>query len=114
MDKKKKKQNKKKALVDTLVNIEAGYEVEMYKLIAVAAAVVLISVVLGVFLGKSIGYSDGVDAVNVVAPEYCTMQAKGTQVNITCGTELINSTVDELCTVLSTPLKKNLRVLLVS
>jgi len=114
MTKKTKKTDKKRALVDKLIEVEAGYEVEMYKLIAVAAVVVLVSVVLGVFLGKSIGFATGVDAVEINAPGYCTLRETGTQINITCGTELGDATVDELCTALSTSLKQNLKVLLIS
>lgn len=109
MAEEKKKSKKKK-----FMEIEAGYEVEMYKLIAVAAIVVLVSVVLGVCLGKSIGYSAGVSAVEVKAPEYCTVIKSGATANITCGTELKDATVDELCDALSTSLKKNLKVLLVA
>ncbi len=105
-----KKQNEEKKFME----VEAGYDVELYKLIAVAAAVVLISVVLGVYLGKGIGHSNGVAAVDIEVPDYCTTTRAGEQVNITCGTELANATVDELCTALSTTLKQNLKVLLVA
>ena len=94
--------------------VERHYELEMYKLVAVAAIIVLISVGLGVFLGGKIGHASGVNSVEVEVPEYCHLERLDDKLNVKCGTELKETTVDELCGALSTSLKQNLKVLLVN
>ena len=94
--------------------VERHYELDMYKLVAVAAIIVLISVGLGAFLGTKIGHASGVNSVEVTVPEYCHVEGSGDELNVECGTELEETTLDELCGVLSTSLKQNLKVLLVN
>lgn len=94
--------------------VERSFELEMYKLIAIVTIVVLVSVGLGAFLGNKIGHAKGINSVDIEVPDYCHLEGSGEKPTVKCGTELKETTVNELCNVLSSSLKENIKVLLIS
>ena len=94
--------------------VEEHFEIDLYKLIGIITVMVLLCVGLGSFLGYKLGHAEGKNSVDIEIPDYCHIEITDGQKTVVCGTELEDSTVDELCNALSTSLRRNLRVLLIS
>lgn len=92
--------------------VEINYEIKMYQLLILFLIGIFASIGVGLWLGESMGYSKGIDAVSIHTPDYCYAQNEGHEdVMIVCN-ELENVTVDELCDTLSEPLEHIVKILI--
>ena len=91
--------------------MEIKYEITMYKLLIIFLISVFLALGLGGFFGAKLGFSDGVDAVTVKAPEYCSVQKIGTSAELKC-IEL-NMSAEDLCSTLSPSIERQLKILVV-
>jgi hypothetical protein len=89
------------------------YEVPMYKLVAIFGFALLIFLVAGFWMGNQVGYSSGLDNVDVTVPEYCTTVQRSGTITVTC-TELEDYSAEELCSILSTSLQKQIKVVVIA
>ena len=103
---KKKEKNQIKDVADL------KYEITMYKLLSIFAASILITLAIGFYSGKVVGYSQGVDDVHVNIPDYCVLNKEGNVIEISC-LEVSNITAGDLCRMLSTPLENKIKVMIV-
>jgi len=106
-----KKENMKKVKKELTKQVEGKYEITMYKLLIVFAVTMFVMLGVGMLAGDKIGFSRGVDAVNIGTPSYCHAEAHGSEVKIVCN-ELEGFTADELCDRVSPTLLKNIKILI--
>ncbi len=88
------------------------FEITMYKLLVLFLVGLLISLGIGLYLGNIIGKANAIDSIEINTPRYCSYDKSLSKIDIHCN-ELSNTTATELCSMLSTPLKDQLRVLIV-
>ncbi len=88
------------------------YEITMYKLLVILLVGLLVSLVIGLYLGNIIGKANAVDNIEINVPRYCSYDKSMSNIDIKCN-ELSNMTATEMCEILSTPLKNQLKVLVV-
>lgn len=94
--------------------VEINYEIKMYQLLIVFLIAVFASLWLGLWLGEGIGYSKGIDAVDIETPDYCYAENEGREdVKIVCN-ELENISLNDLCNTLSKPLEHKVKILLIA
>lgn len=103
---KKVKQNAKKR-----IKSEGNYEITMYKLLGIFALAIFASIMLGLYFGDQMGFSDGVDAVAAKVPKYCHVLKVEDNVSVSC-TEL-DVTLDDMCDKFSSSLKEQIKILVV-
>lgn len=96
----------------TIEKVDVKYEITMYKLLAIFAVSLLLTLALGFWSGNVVGKSQGADAVNVDVPDFCTTNEKGNNIEVKC-LEFSNLTAGDLCRMLSTPLENKIRVMIV-
>ena len=92
--------------------VEKRYELDLYKLLAIAAVAILVAVLIGSFFGGKIGYTSAVSDIEINTPEYCNVDRSGGEIAINCNE--LNVSADELCDVTSSKIKDSLRVLIVT
>ena len=109
----KKETMKEKAINFAESKKQNLYEITMYKLLAMILIGLLISLIIGFYFGSFIGRAKAVDSINVEVPRYCSYDKSMSSINIKCN-ELSNTTATELCSMLSTSLKSQLKVLIVT
>lgn len=88
------------------------YEITMYKLLTIIVIALFISIGLGFAMGNMVGRAQGINSVEVNAPNYCSVSQKGESVDVRC-TEL-NLSAGELCSIVSTPLANKIKIIIVS
>jgi hypothetical protein len=89
------------------------YEVPMYKLVAAFGFALFVFLSVGFWMGNQVGYSQGVDNVDVIVPDYCTANQRSGAITVTC-TELEDYNAEELCNILSTSLQKQIKVVVIA
>lgn len=96
----------------TKQNVGINYEIKMYQLLIIFLIGIFASLGVGLWLGETLGYSEGIDAVTVTTPDYCYAQNQGHKnITIEC-MELENVTLADLCKTLSTPLEHKVKILI--
>ena len=93
--------------------VKVRYEITRYHLLILFAVAVFTALLIGCVLGGKIGYAEGIDNVEVDSPEYCSVSRSRGNITISC-TELEGVSAEEMCAMLSTPIKSKLKVLVVS
>jgi hypothetical protein len=93
--------------------MKVKYEVPMYKLVAIFGFALLVFLSVGFWMGDQVGYSHGIDNVDINVPEYCTATQRSGTITVTC-TELEDYSAEELCNILSTSLQKQIKVVVIA
>jgi len=110
-----KKEEIKKELTK---QVEGKFEITMYKLLIVFAVTMLLMLGIGMFSGNRMGFSRGVDAVEISAPDYCKINQRGEIITMNCGTTEIMS-INDFCeesvwaTKFSESLKEEIKVMII-
>ena len=92
--------------------VEINYEIKMYQLLVLFVVSIFVALGLGMWMGNSLGYSNGIDAISIDTPDYCYAVNEGREaVTIKCN-ELMNVTLADLCKTLSTPLEHKVKILI--
>jgi hypothetical protein len=88
---------------------EKQYEIVMYKLLTIVMIGMFVAIAVGFFFGKAVGKMD----IEVETPEYCHSQISGDKVTIECN-ELPDTTVADLCELLSEGMEEKTKVVLIT
>jgi len=88
---------------------EKQYEIVMYKLLAMVLVGIFLAIGVGFFLGTVVGEANA----DVETPEYCYTQYSEGQIIVKCN-ELSDTTVAELCTILSSEIEEKMKVVLIN
>jgi len=88
---------------------EKQYEIVMYKLLTIVMIGMFVAIAVGFFFGKAVGKMD----IRVETPEYCYSQISGDNVTVKCN-ELPDTTVADLCKLLSEGMEEKTKVVLIT
>jgi len=99
MKEKKKKNNEVKQ-----------YEITMYKLLVIFVIALFVCIGFGFAFGHLVGRTQGIENLNINAPDYCGVYQRGDNIRIYCNE--VNITAEELCAMVSTPLAQKIKVVI--
>ncbi|MBD3263051.1 hypothetical protein GF374_01585 [Candidatus Woesearchaeota archaeon] len=85
----------------------------MYQLIIIVLVGIFLSLGIGYWVGKEVGFSKGVSAVSVEKPDYCTVDKSSGNIIVECN-ELKNMTLDSLCEWVPEELKNKLKIVIIT
>ena len=88
---------------------EKQYEIVMYKLLTIVLAGIFIAIGVGFVLGTVVGEANA----DIETPEYCYSQYSEGKIIIKCN-ELSDTTIAELCTLLSSEIEEKTKVVLIN
>lgn len=88
---------------------EKSYEIVMYKLLIIVLIGMFIAIGMGFLGGRAVGLYN----TDIETPEYCYSSISSGKVVVECN-ELSDTTVAELCTILSDEIEKQTKVVLIN
>lgn len=91
---------------------ENKLELVMYQLVLVIVVGFLIALAAGFFTGRTVGFSNGVDAVKAEIPDYCTVNKQGSEIKVACNE--LGLSLEEVCAITSPALRSKVRVVSIS
>ena len=86
-------------------------EITMYKLLVIFVISIFVALGFGVSLGQTLGEAQTLNALEV--PSYCSVDSNSERNAITCLEIGTNMSASDVCTLLSTPVKEKLRVVII-
>lgn len=87
------------------------FEITMYKLLVIFVISIFVSLGLGIFIGQSLGEAQTLKELEL--PEYCSVSSDTDGNSIRCNEIGTNLSANDVCSLLSTPVKDKLRVVLI-
>lgn len=95
------------------MNEEKPFELMMYQLIIIVLVGIFLSLGIGYWIGKEVGFSKGISTVSIEKPDYCTVDKSGDKIIVSCN-ELENVTLDSLCEWVPGELKDKLKIVIIT
>ena len=87
------------------------YEIQMYKLVVLVFIGIFIALGIGFYFGDRVGEAEAAGNVDVELPDYCTYTLVGGELTVMCN-ELEGLSANDVCNMLSTPLKDKIHVVI--
>jgi len=92
---------------------EKPFELMMYQLIIIVLVGIFLSLGIGYWVGKDVGFSKGTSAVVIEKPDYCTVDKSSDKIIISCN-ELKDMTLDSLCEWVPEELKDKIKIVIIT
>ena len=103
-------ETKAKEMAEELKEIKQ-YEIKMWQLMALVIIGIFVALIFGFYFGDRVGAAEATSNINVELPNYCTYTIAKGEVTIVCN-ELEDLSANEVCNMLSTPLKDKIHVVI--
>jgi len=87
------------------------FEITMYKLLVIFVISIFVALGLGIFIGQSLGEAQTLKELEL--PNYCSVSSDADSNSIRCNEIGTNLSANDVCSLLSTPVKDKLRVVLI-
>ena len=87
------------------------FEITMYKLLVIFVISIFVSLGLGIFIGQSLGEAQTLKELEL--PTYCSVSSDADGNVIKCNEIGTNLSANDVCSILSTPVKDKLRVVII-
>ena len=87
------------------------YEIRMYKLVILIFIGIFIALGIGFYFGDRVGTAEAAGNIDVQLPDYCTYRLAKADLIVTCN-ELEDLNANDVCNMLSTPLKDKIHVVI--
>lgn len=87
------------------------FEITMYKLLVIFVVSIFVALGLGVFMGQSLGEAQTLKELEL--PDYCSVSSDADSNVIKCNEIGTDLNANDVCSILSTPVKDKLRVVII-
>lgn len=87
------------------------YEIKMWQLMLLVIVGIFAALLLGFYFGDRVGEAEAAGDIDVELPDYCTYKLARGKVTVRCN-ELEDLSANEVCNMLSTPLKDKIHIVI--